>query len=193
MHWHNISNISENAQIHWEIFPEYIWWSVKGGERLLLCWYECRMDILPYMHVWMKGMVMGSHRNLLEIIKNLLELWAFLWKCELLKCLIIFPFIYNILDITVPWMWSDENSSGQISVTLLSLISSLAPLVCPQSHRDIGAWASQATPSPRVPLDFIEKLPRSSGYDTILIIVDRLTKQSIFIPTVDTITAPMLA
>ena len=44
-----------------------------------------------------------------------------------------------------------------------------------------------------ISMDFIEKLPPSSRYDTILIIVDRLTKQSIFIPTVDTITAPMLA
>ena len=42
-------------------------------------------------------------------------------------------------------------------------------------------------------MDFIEKLPPSSGYDTILIIVDQLTKQSIFVLTVDTITAPMLA
>ena len=42
-------------------------------------------------------------------------------------------------------------------------------------------------------MDFIEKLPPSSSYDTILIIVDRLTKQSIFVPTFDTITAPMLA
>ena len=42
-------------------------------------------------------------------------------------------------------------------------------------------------------MDFIEKLPPSSGYDNILIIVERLTKQSIFVPTVDTITAPMPA
>ena len=42
-------------------------------------------------------------------------------------------------------------------------------------------------------MDLIEKLPPSSGYDTILVIVDRLTKQSLFIPTVDTITPPMLA
>ena len=42
-------------------------------------------------------------------------------------------------------------------------------------------------------MDFIKKLPRSSGFDTILVIVDRFTKQSLFIPTVDTITAPMLA
>ena len=42
-------------------------------------------------------------------------------------------------------------------------------------------------------MDFIEKLPISNGSDTILVIIDHLTKQSIFIPTVDTITSPMLA
>ena len=42
-------------------------------------------------------------------------------------------------------------------------------------------------------MDFIEKLPMSDGSDMILVIVDRLTKQLIFIPTVDTITSPMLA
>ena len=42
-------------------------------------------------------------------------------------------------------------------------------------------------------MDFIKKLPPSSRYDTFLVIVDRLTKQSIFVPTVDTITGPMLA
>ena len=42
-------------------------------------------------------------------------------------------------------------------------------------------------------MDFIEKLPMSNGSDTILVIIDRLTKQSIFIPTIDTIMSPMLA
>ena len=42
-------------------------------------------------------------------------------------------------------------------------------------------------------MDFIEKLPPSSGFDTILVIVDRLSKQSIFIPTHDTITSAELA
>ena len=36
-------------------------------------------------------------------------------------------------------------------------------------------------------MDFIEKLPSFSGFDTILVIVDQLTKQMIFIPTHDTI------
>ena len=42
-------------------------------------------------------------------------------------------------------------------------------------------------------MDFIKKLPMSNGSDTILVIINHLTKQSIFIPTVNTITSPMLA
>jgi len=42
-------------------------------------------------------------------------------------------------------------------------------------------------------MDFIEKLPFSSGFNTILIIVDCLSKQAIFIPTHDTITSVELA
>ena len=42
-------------------------------------------------------------------------------------------------------------------------------------------------------MDFIEKLPMSDSSDTILVIIDCLTKQSIFILTVDTIMSPMLA
>jgi len=42
-------------------------------------------------------------------------------------------------------------------------------------------------------MDFIEKLPSSSRFDTILVIVDRLTKQAIFIPAHDTITSVDLA
>ena len=44
-----------------------------------------------------------------------------------------------------------------------------------------------------ISMDFIEKLPMSDSSDMILVIVDRLTKQLIFILTVDTITSPMLA
>ena len=44
-----------------------------------------------------------------------------------------------------------------------------------------------------ISMDFIKKLPMSDGSDMILVIVDHLTKQSIFILTIDTITSPMLA
>ena len=42
-------------------------------------------------------------------------------------------------------------------------------------------------------MDFIEQLPKSSGYTGILVVVDHLTKQVIFIPTHDTITSANLA
>ena len=42
-------------------------------------------------------------------------------------------------------------------------------------------------------MDFIEKLPSSSRFNTILVIVDRFTKQAIFIPAHDTITSIDLA
>jgi hypothetical protein len=42
-------------------------------------------------------------------------------------------------------------------------------------------------------MDFIEQLLDSSGFTAILVIIDRLSKQAIFIPTYDTITSPDLA
>ena len=42
-------------------------------------------------------------------------------------------------------------------------------------------------------MDFIEQLPSSNGFISILIVMDRLSKQGIFIPTHDTITSPELA
>ena len=41
-------------------------------------------------------------------------------------------------------------------------------------------------------MDFIEQLPTSSGFTAILVVVDRLLKQVLFIPTHDTITSPEL-
>ena len=42
-------------------------------------------------------------------------------------------------------------------------------------------------------MDFIEHLPTSKGFTSILVVVDCFTKQSIFIPTYDTITSAQLA
>ena len=41
-------------------------------------------------------------------------------------------------------------------------------------------------------MDFIEQLPSSSDFTAILVVVDQLSKQVIFIPTHDTITSPEL-
>ena len=42
-------------------------------------------------------------------------------------------------------------------------------------------------------MDFIEGLPESDGYDSILVVVDRLTKMAVFVPTRKTLNAPELA
>jgi hypothetical protein len=42
-------------------------------------------------------------------------------------------------------------------------------------------------------MDFIEQLPDSEGFTAILVVVDRFTKQALFIPTHDTITSAQLA
>ena len=66
----------------------------------------------------------------------------------------------------------------------------------PQRHRPYRLLKQLLIPEQpwnSISMDFIEKLPSSSGFDTILVIVDWLTKQSIFIPTVDTINAQLLA
>src|SRR5882724_10070192 len=44
-----------------------------------------------------------------------------------------------------------------------------------------------------ISMDFIEKVPPSSGYTSILVIVDHLSKQLLFILTHDIITSPQLA
>ncbi|CAD6970757.1 unnamed protein product, partial [Tilletia controversa] len=44
-----------------------------------------------------------------------------------------------------------------------------------------------------ISMDLIEGLPPSNGFDTILVIVERLTKMSLFIPTHSTLTAPELS
>ena len=56
----------------------------------------------------------------------------------------------------------------------------------PQRHKPYGFLKQLPIPERpwnSISMDFIETLPTSSGYDSILVIVDRLTKQGIFIPT----------
>ncbi len=44
-----------------------------------------------------------------------------------------------------------------------------------------------------ISMDFIKQLPALEGFTAILVIVDRLTKQSLFIPTHDMVDTPQLA
>jgi len=66
----------------------------------------------------------------------------------------------------------------------------------PQHHklyRSLKQLPIPEWPWNSISMDFIEKLPLSSGFDTILVIVNQLTKQAIFIPVHDTITSANLA
>src|SRR5215467_15681420 len=65
-----------------------------------------------------------------------------------------------------------------------------------QRHRPYGKLKQLPIPERlwnSISMDFIEKLPPSSGFDSILVVVDCLSKQAIFIPTHDTITSTQLA
>src|SRR5882672_7495309 len=66
----------------------------------------------------------------------------------------------------------------------------------PVCHKPYGLLKQLLIPEKpwnSISMDFIEKLPSSSGYTLILVIVDHLSKQSLFIPTHDTIMSPQLA
>ena len=65
-----------------------------------------------------------------------------------------------------------------------------------QCHKPYGSLKQLPIPEQpwnSISIDFIEKLPSSSGFDTILVIVNWLTKQAIFISAHDTITSMDLA
>jgi len=59
-------------------------------------------------------------------------------------------------------------------------------------HRPYGMLKQLPVPDRpwnSISMDFIEQLPSSSGFTAILVVIDRLSKQAIFIPTHDTITS----
>ena len=62
----------------------------------------------------------------------------------------------------------------------------------PKQHKPYGFL--KQLPIPKCPwdaisMDFIEKLPKSAKYNSILVVVDRLTKKALFIPTYNTCTS----
>ena len=63
-------------------------------------------------------------------------------------------------------------------------------------HRPYGLLKQLPIPErpwDSISMDFIEQLPSSSGFTAILVVVDRLSKQAIFVPTYNTIMSPQLA
>jgi len=66
----------------------------------------------------------------------------------------------------------------------------------PQRHKPYGSLKQlpiSERPWNSISIDFIKKLPSFSRFDIILVIVDWLTKQTIFIPAYDTIMSIDLA
>ena len=66
----------------------------------------------------------------------------------------------------------------------------------PKRHKPYGLLKQLPIPERpwnSISMDFIETLPTSNGYNAILVIVDRLTKQGIFIPTTINCTSEDLA
>ena len=64
---------------------------------------------------------------------------------------------------------------------------------CHKPYRSLKQLPITEWPWNSISMNFIEKLLSSFGFDTILVIVDWLTKQVIFIPAHDTITSTDLA
>src|SRR5258708_11568534 len=63
-------------------------------------------------------------------------------------------------------------------------------------HKPYGLLKQLPIPSQpweSISMDFIEQLPTSEGFTAILVIMDRLTKQLLFIPTHNMVDAPQLA
>src|SRR5260221_9491442 len=77
-------------------------------------------------------------------------------------------------------------------------VASCATCTCTKSprHKPYGKLKQLLIPSrpwSSILMDFIEQLPDSEGFSAILVIVDHLTKQVIFIPSHDTVNTPKVA
>src|SRR5258708_1995209 len=64
---------------------------------------------------------------------------------------------------------------------------------CHKPYRLLKQLPIPAQPWELISMDFIEQLPMLEGFTAILVIIDRLTKQSLFIPTHNMVDAPHLA
>ena len=70
---------------------------------------------------------------------------------------------------------------------------SQAKPVCHKPYGFLKQFPIPKRPWNSISMEFIEKLPPSLGYTLILVVVDHLSKQLLFIPTHDTIMSLQLA
>ena len=83
-----------------------------------------------------------------------------------------------------PSLWADVQQFCKSCVTYMQ-----SKLQCHKLYRSLKQLPISEWPWNSISMDFIKKLLSSSGFDTIFVIVDWLTKQAIFIPAHDTITS----
>src|SRR5260221_4990974 len=77
-------------------------------------------------------------------------------------------------------------------------VASCTTCACTKSARQNPYRKLKQLPIPSRPwlsisMDFIEQLPASKDFSTILVVIDHLMKQAIFIPSHDTMNAPQVA
>ena len=94
--------------------------------------------------------------------------------------------LLNILVKTKHWNQSAMDTPSPAFVLMYNNSASSISLACDPSHNITSSTNS-------IFIDFIEKLSSFSRFNTILVIVNQLTKQAIFIPVYDTITFINLA
>ncbi|CDO68809.1 hypothetical protein BN946_scf184805.g18 [Trametes cinnabarina] len=85
-----------------------------------------------------------------------------------------------------------------LRVYVRDYVKSCTQCACAKTPRHLPYGTLKQLPIPEHPwnsisMNLIEQLPIFGGYTAILIVVDRLTEQAIFIPTHDTLTASELA
>jgi len=92
---------------------------------------------------------------------------------------------YNRITSTYYWPKMSQDIKQYVSTC------DICQKVKPRHHTLIGLLQPipiLSQPFKVVSMDFIPELPLSDGFDNILVIVDKLTKYAIFIPTTTTIT-----
>ncbi|KAJ1574106.1 hypothetical protein NDA12_004345 [Ustilago hordei] len=137
-------------------------------------------------------------KGLKDLVKIFQPLGTELWEIHLRKLFEIKDDLWYsgsrlvIPKVTMPGKTNDccSRSAKEVDGQSLS-VEHLQFMVMSQCHD--GITAGHVGPWGSISLDFIKGLPPSKGYDSILVIIDRLTKFAILAPTHKTVTAKQTA